>query len=62
MRLESSGSSLAYVEDVGGTEAYQYGLVLPGEVLFGLFSLFAAGADHGSDRAGGVPHPARDRS
>ena len=45
---------LAHIEDIGGAEPNQNGLILSADVLLGLFVLLAANADHGSKNADAV--------
>jgi hypothetical protein len=45
---------LAHVEDIGGAEADQNGLILRADVLLGLFILFPAYANNGGQNADAV--------
>ena len=42
---------LAHIEDIGGAESYQNGLVLSADVLLGFLILLPANPDHGSENA-----------
>ena len=45
---------LAHIEDIGGAESNQNGLILRADVLLGFLVLLAANADHGSENADAV--------